>query len=132
MPRVKFRVASRARRKKILSATRGYFGKKANCITIAKDAFWRSGQYAFRDRRAKKREFRALWIMRINAAARINGLSYSDLISGLKAKNVELNRCPLGVNALYSGPRYAKKLDLNGVFKGPARLAGSRATPWRA
>ena len=108
MPRVKFRVASRARRKKILAATRGYFGKKANCITIAKDAFWRAGQYAFRDRRAKKRTFRALWIMRINAAARLNGLSYSALICGMKTKSVELNRKTLAHLALHEPEVFAK------------------------
>ena len=107
MPRAKTRVASRARRKKIISANKGYFGKKANCISIAKDAFWRAGQYAFRDRRAKKREFRALWIMRINAAARLNGLSYSDLISGLKTKNVELNRKSLAHLALHEPEMFA-------------------------
>ncbi len=108
MPRVKTRVASRARRKKILNANKGYFGKKANCLMIAKDAFWRSGQYAFRDRRQKKRNFRALWIVRINAAARLNGVSYSALISGMKTKAVELNRKSLAHLALHEPEVFAK------------------------
>jgi large subunit ribosomal protein L20 len=92
MPRAKNRVASRARRKKVLNATKGYFGKRKNCIRTAHDAFWRAGVYAYRDRRRRKRDFRSLWITRINAAARLNGMTYGSFISGLKKINCELNR----------------------------------------
>lgn len=109
MPRAKTRVASRARRKKILSATAGYFGKKKNSITIAKDAFYRAGVYAYRDRKQNKRNFRALWIMRINAAARLNGLAYGKFISGLKAKGIELDRKSSAHLALHE-PEAFKKL----------------------
>jgi large subunit ribosomal protein L20 len=92
MPRAKTRVASRQRRKKILDSASGYFGKRKSCIRSATDAFWRSGVYAYRDRRAKKRTFRALWIMRINAAARLNGTTYAKLMNGLKQKGIEIDR----------------------------------------
>lgn len=92
MPRAKTRVASRDRRKKILKSTAGYFGKRKSCIRTAKDAFWRAGVYAYRDRRQNKRRFRSLWILRINAAARLNGLTYGRLICGLKQIDSELNR----------------------------------------
>lgn len=92
MPRVKNRVASRQKRKKLLKANAGYFGKRKNCIRTAKDAYWKSGMYAYRDRKRKKRDFRALWIVRINAAARLNGTTYAKLINNLKLKGIELNR----------------------------------------
>ncbi|MBD3317826.1 MAG: 50S ribosomal protein L20 [Chitinivibrionales bacterium] len=92
MPRAKTRVASRARRKKIISANAGYFGKRKNCIRTATDAYWKSGTYAYRDRRRKKRDFRSLWILRINAAARLNGTTYAKLINGLKKKGIEVDR----------------------------------------
>jgi len=92
MPRAKNRVASRERRKRILRANKGYFGKRKNSIKTASDAFWRAGVYAYRDRRQKKRNFRALWILRINAAVRLHGMNYSRFISGLKGANIELNR----------------------------------------
>ena len=109
MPRAKNRVASRAKRKKILNTTKGYYGKRGNCYTIAKDSFFRSGRFAFRDRRAKKRSFRTLWIMRINAAARENGLKYAALIAGLKVKGIELDRKSLAHIALHE-PEAFKKL----------------------
>ena len=92
MPRAKTRVASRQRRKKIIKANSGYFGKRKNCLRTAKDAFWKAGVYAYREKRKKKRDFRALWIIRINAGARLNGTTYARLIHGLKEKGVELNR----------------------------------------
>ena len=92
MPRAKTRVASRDRRKKVLKSTKGYFGKKKSCITIAKDAMYRSGVFAYRDRKQNKRNFRALWIMRINAAARLNGTTYGRLIDALSKKGMDLNR----------------------------------------
>ena len=109
MPRAKNRVASRARRKKLLRANKGYFGKKRNSYAIAKDQFYRSGKYQFRDRRARKRNFRSLWIIRINAAARENGLTYSEFISGLKKKNVALDRKSLAHLAMHE-PAAIKKL----------------------
>ena len=92
MPRVKRGVASRARRKKILKQARGYYGARSRTFKTAKQAVIKAGQYAYRDRRAKKREFRALWIVRINAAAREHGLSYSRFIAGLKKANVDMDR----------------------------------------
>jgi len=92
MPRAKNRVASRERRKKVITANKGYFGKRKSCIRTAQDAFWRAGTYAYRDRKQNKRNFRSLWIMRINAAARLNGITYGRLISGLKKIEIELNR----------------------------------------
>lgn len=92
MPRSVNHVASRARRKKLLKLTRGYFGSRKNVWTVAKNTWEKGQQYAYRDRKVKKRLFRALWIQRINAAARLEGLSYSRLISLLKKSNVEINR----------------------------------------
>ena len=92
MPRSVNSVAKRARRKKILKQAKGYFGRRKNVWTIAKNAVEKGLQYAYRDRRNKKRSFRSLWIMRINAAARQNGLTYSELINKLKLNNIEINR----------------------------------------
>lgn len=92
MPRATNNVASRRRRKKILKQAKGYRGARSKLIRTASDAVDRAGQYAYRDRRQKKRTFRALWITRINAAARENGTSYSKLISGLNKAGVEVNR----------------------------------------
>ncbi len=92
MPRSVNHVASRARRKKILKETKGYFGARKNVWTVAKNAYEKGLQYAYRDRKKKKSNFRALWIQRINAAARLEGMSYSQFIGKLKAKNVEINR----------------------------------------
>ena len=85
-------MASKARRKKILKSAKGYWGRRKNVYTVAKGAVEKGRQYAYRDRRTKKREFRKLWILRINAGAREHGLSYSQLIGGLKKTNIELNR----------------------------------------
>ena len=92
MPRSVNAVAKRARRKKIIKQAKGYFGRRKNVWTVAKNAVEKAMQYAYRDRRAKKRTFRALWITRINAGARLHGLSYSQLIGKLKAHDIELNR----------------------------------------
>ena len=92
MPRIKRSVASRARRKKILKQARGYYGARSRTFKVAKQAVIRAGQYAYRDRRQRKRQFRQLWIIRINAAAREHGLSYSRFISGLKEAGVEVDR----------------------------------------
>ena len=92
MPRSVNHVASRAKRKRILKLTRGYYGARKNVWTVAKNT-WENGlTYAFRDRRNKKRNFRALWIQRINAAARLEGLSYSQLMGGLHKAGIEINR----------------------------------------
>jgi large subunit ribosomal protein L20 len=92
MPRSVNHVASRARRKKVLKAAKGYWGRRKNVWTVAKNAVEKGMVYAYRDRKQKKREFRKLWIARINAGARQNGMSYSQLMGGLKAANVTLNR----------------------------------------
>lgn len=92
MPRSVNAVASRARRKKILKAARGYFGARSKVYTVAKNTLEKAMLYAFRDRRNKKRAFRRLWIVRINAAARLHGLSYSKLMHGIHSKNIDLNR----------------------------------------
>ncbi|MBA4410234.1 MAG: 50S ribosomal protein L20 [Bacteroidota bacterium] len=92
MPRSVNAVASRARRKKVLKLTRGNFGARKNVWTVAKNTWEKGLQYAYRDRKVKKRNFRALWIQRINAAVRTEGLSYSQFIGLLKKANVEINR----------------------------------------
>ena len=92
MARVKRGVQSKKRHKKILKQANGYRGARSRTFKVAKQAVQRAGQYAYRDRRVKKRTFRSLWIIRINAAARENGLSYSKLISGLKKANIDLDR----------------------------------------
>ncbi|WP_226389163.1 50S ribosomal protein L20 [Penaeicola halotolerans] len=92
MPRSVNAVASRARRKKILKATRGYFGRGKNVWTVAKNKYEKGLQYAYRDRKAKKRDFRKIWIQRINAGVRQFGLSYSQFMGSLKKSNIELNR----------------------------------------
>ena len=92
MPRSVNHVASRARRKKSLGLTRGYFGARKNVWTVAKNTWEKGLTYAFRDRRNKKREFRALWIQRINAAARLEGMSYSQLMGALHKAGIEINR----------------------------------------
>ena len=92
MPRSVNHVASRAKRKRILKLTRGYFGARKNVWTVAKNTWEKGLTYAYRDRRNKKRTFRALWIQRINAAARIEGLSYSQLMGKLHKAGIEINR----------------------------------------
>ena len=92
MPRSVNSVAAKARRKKILKQAKGYFGRRKNVYTIAKNAVEKGLSYAYRDRKNKKRVFRSLWITRINAAAREHGLSYSELINKLKVHGVEINR----------------------------------------
>ena len=92
MPRSVNAVASRKRRKKIIKAAKGYFGARKNVYTVAKNAVEKAMQYAYRDRRNKKRAFRRLWIQRINAAARMEGLSYSKFMHSLKKADIDLNR----------------------------------------
>jgi large subunit ribosomal protein L20 len=92
MSRVKRGVTSHARHRKVLKQAKGYYGRRKNTIRVAKQAVEKAGQYAYRDRKVKKRTFRALWIQRINAAARANGLTYGRLIDGLKKAGIELDR----------------------------------------
>jgi large subunit ribosomal protein L20 len=92
MPRSVNSVASRARRKKVMKQAKGYFGRRKNVWTVAKNAVEKALVYAYRDRRAKKRNFRALWITRINAGARQHGMTYSQFMGKVKANNIELNR----------------------------------------
>ena len=112
MPRSVNHVASRAKRKKILKLTRGYFGARKNVWTVAKNTWEKGLTYAFRDRRNKKRTFRALWIQRINAAARLEGMSYSQLMGGLHKAGIEINRkilADLAVNYPEAFKAVAKK-----------------------
>lgn len=92
MPRSVNHAASRARRKKILKRTKGYYGARKNVWTVAKNTYEKGLQYAYRDRKTKKRTFRGLWIQRINAAARLEGLSYSQFMGLLKKNDIEINR----------------------------------------
>lgn len=92
MPRSVNHVASRARRKKVMKLAKGYFGRRKNVWTVAKNAVEKGLVYSFRDRRQKKRDFRALWIQRINAGARLHGVSYSVLMGKINASGIELNR----------------------------------------
>ena len=100
MPRSVNHVASRHRRKKIMRLAKGYYGRRKNVWTVAKNAVEKGLLYAYRDRKVKKREFRALWIQRINAGARQHGLSYSQLMGGLRKSGIELNRKVLADLAL--------------------------------
>lgn len=92
MPRSVNAVAARERRKKILKRTRGYFGSRKNVWTVAKNTWEKGQQYAYRDRKTKKRNFRNLWIVRINAAVRVYGMSYSQFMGKISANNIEINR----------------------------------------
>ena len=108
MPRVKRGVTARARHKKIIDMAKGYRGRRGNVYRIAKQAVMKAGQYAYRDRRAKKRNFRALWIVRINAAAREFGLSYSVFIAGLKMAMIEFDRKVLADLAVHDRAAFNK------------------------
>lgn len=106
MARVKRGVTVRKRHKKVLKAARGYYGARSRTFKSAKQAVMRAGQYAYRDRKQKKRQFRALWIVRINAGARECGLSYSRLVAGLKKANIEVDRKMLAELAVYDKPAF--------------------------
>ena len=101
MARVKRGVIARARHNKVLKKAKGYYNARRKVFRAAKQAVIKAGQYAYRDRRAKKRDFRSLWITRINAAARMHGLSYSKLIAGIKAANLEIDRKVLADLAIH-------------------------------
>ena len=108
MPRVKRGVTAHARHKKILDLAKGYRGRRKNVYRVAKEAVMKAGQYAYRDRRQKKRQFRALWIARINAAARESGLSYSVFMNGLKKAAIEVDRKVFADLAVFDKPAFAK------------------------
>ena len=107
MPRVKRGVTAHARHKKVLKLAKGYYGARSRSYKTAKQAVIKAGQYAYRDRRQRKREFRALWIARINAAARTCGLSYSKMIDGLKRAGIEIDRKALADLAFHEPEAFA-------------------------
>src|SRR5690554_8068271 len=111
MTRVKRGVVARRRHKKILKQAQGYYGARSRVFRVAKQAVIKAGQYAYRDRRNRKRAFRALWIARINAGARANGLSYSRLIAGLKKANVEIDRKVLADLAMNEQQAFAAVVE---------------------
>jgi len=107
MARVKRGVTAKARHKKVLDKAKGYYGARRKTFKVAKQAVIKAGQYAYRDRRQRKRQFRALWITRINAAARMHGLSYSRLINGLHKAGVEVDRKVLADIAVHDPEGFA-------------------------
>ncbi|WP_372749313.1 50S ribosomal protein L20 [Litorivivens sp.] len=111
MPRVKRGVTAHRRHKKILKQAKGYYGARSRVFRVAKQAVIKAGQYAYRDRRQKKRQFRALWITRINAASRANGLSYSRLIAGLKKADIGLDRRVLADLAVHDKDTFASIVE---------------------
>jgi len=111
MSRVKSGLRKRARHKKVLKLAKGYFGGKSKLFRIANQAVMKSQIYAYRDRRAKKRDFRKLWITRINAAARLNGMSYSRFMSGLRKAGINLNRKVLADMAVNDAQAFAQLVE---------------------
>jgi len=111
MPRVKRGVTARARHKKVLSQAKGFTQRRKNVFRVAKQAVMKAGQYAYRDRRARKRVFRALWIARINAAVREHGMTYSAFMAGLKKAEIEIDRKVLADMAVMDKPGFASVVD---------------------
>ena len=111
MPRSVNSVAAKARRKKILKQAKGYFGRRKNVFTVAKNAVEKALTYAYRDRKVNKRNFRSLWIQRINAGAREHGLSYSQFMGLIKEKNIQLNRKVLADLAMNNKEVFAKIIE---------------------
>ena len=111
MPRVKRGVQARARHKKVLKKAKGYYGARSRVFRVAKQAVIKAGQYAYRDRRQRKRQFRALWIVRINAASRECGLSYSCFMNGLKKGNIEIDRKVLADIAVFDKAAFSQIAD---------------------
>ena len=111
MSRVKRGVTARARHKKILTLAKGFRGRRGNVFRVAKEAVMKAGQYAYRDRRAKKRVFRALWIARINAAARGQGLTYSQFANGIRKAGIEIDRKVLSDMAIHDMPAFASIVE---------------------
>ena len=112
MPRVKRGVTARARHKKVLALAKGFRGRRKNVFRIAKQAVMKAGQYAYRDRRAKKREFRRLWIARINAGSRALGLTYSKFIAGIKKASIEIDRKVLADMAVNDPAAFASIVEM--------------------
>ncbi len=111
MPRVKRGVIARAAHKKVIKAAKGFRGRRNNVFRIANEAVMRAGQYAYRDRRNKKRDFRALWITRINAAVREHGMSYSVFMNAMKKASIEVDRKVLADLAVLDKPAFAKIVE---------------------
>ena len=111
MPRVKRGVTAHARHKKVLALAKGYRGRRKNVYRVAKQAVMKAGQYAYRDRRQRKRQFRQLWIVRINAGARENGLSYSKFMNGLKKAAIEIDRKVLADLAVFEKAAFAQLVE---------------------
>ena len=111
MAHVKRGTTTHARHKKVIKAAKGYYGRRKNCFRTAVQAVEKAGQYAYRDRRNKKRTFRSLWIQRINAAVRAQGLKYSDFIAGLKAANVVMDRKALSELAIHNPDAFAHVVE---------------------
>jgi large subunit ribosomal protein L20 len=111
MPRVKRGVTARARHKKVLAQTKGFTQRRKNVYRVAKQALMKAGQYAYRDRRARKRVFRSLWIARINAAVREQGLTYSAFMAGMKKAAIEIDRKVLADMAVLDKPGFAAVVD---------------------
>ena len=111
MPRVKRGVTARARHKKVIAQAKGFRGRRGNVYRIAKEAVMKAGQYAYRDRRQRKRQFRALWIARINAAARELGMTYSVFMNGLKKAAIEVDRKVLADIAVFDKAAFAKIVE---------------------
>lgn len=111
MPRVKRGVTARARHKKVLAKAKGYYGARSRIYRVAKQAVIKAAQYAFRDRRQRKREFRALWIIRINAAVRSHGMTYGNFISGLKKASIDIDRKVLADIAVHDKAAFAALVE---------------------
>ncbi|MDI9313330.1 MAG: 50S ribosomal protein L20 [Hydrotalea sp.] len=124
MARIKRGVTAHARHKKVLKKAKGYFGRRKNTIRVAKQAVEKAGQYAYRDRRNKKRVMRGLWIQRINAAARMHGLTYNRFIDGLKKSNIDLDRKVLSEIAIHDADGFKQLAEKAKVF---ADKANSKA-----
>ncbi len=111
MPRVKRGVTARARHKKVLKEAKGYYGARSRIYRVAKQAVIKAGQYAYRDRRQRKRQFRQLWIARINAASRMNGMTYSRFINGLKKASIEIDRKVLSDIAIHDAATFTALVE---------------------
>ena len=129
MPRAKNSVATRRRRKKTLKAAKGYYGARSRSFKVAKQAVIKAGQYAYRDRRQRKRQFRALWIMRINAEARRHGLSYSRFMAGLRHAAIEVDRRVLADLALKEKTAFAVLVEKAKGALGQRSEEGAKGQP---
>ena len=112
MPRIKRGVTTHAKHKRILKQAKGYYGRRKNTIRIARQAVEKAGQYAYRDRKVKKRSFRALWIQRINAAVRMEGLTYGQFMHGLKLAGIDMNRKMLSETAIHDPAAFTALCEL--------------------